>query len=156
MNVVQLVGIEVGASGPDGSSTISVPLSSTEHTETVVPVEWEEPLRRECRHFAACVRDGRPPRSDGASGRRVVAVLEAACRSLAADGAPMDVDAGAAQPSAAVGSVASCPGAPGSGSGSSSGSPTSGSISSAPGPASAATIASSSPSSRASSSSDDC
>ena len=36
-----------------------------------------EPLRLECEHFVECVRDGRAPRSDGASGLRVVRVLEA-------------------------------------------------------------------------------
>ena len=35
-----------------------------------------EPLRLECEHFVACVREGRRPRSDGASGLRVVRVLE--------------------------------------------------------------------------------
>jgi len=35
-----------------------------------------EPLRLECEHFVACVREGRRPNSDGASGLRVVRVLE--------------------------------------------------------------------------------
>jgi predicted dehydrogenase len=35
-----------------------------------------EPLRLECEHFLTCVREGRTPRSDGASGLRVVGVLE--------------------------------------------------------------------------------
>jgi predicted dehydrogenase len=35
-----------------------------------------EPLRLECEHFIACVREGVPPRSDGLSGLRVVRVLE--------------------------------------------------------------------------------
>jgi predicted dehydrogenase len=42
----------------------------------------EEPLRIECRHFIECVRTGERPRSDGASGLRVVRVLEALQRSL--------------------------------------------------------------------------
>ena len=42
----------------------------------------EEPLRIECRHFLDCVRDGSTPRSDGASGLRVVRVLEDLQRSL--------------------------------------------------------------------------
>ncbi|MFL5888121.1 MAG: Gfo/Idh/MocA family protein [Solirubrobacteraceae bacterium] len=41
-----------------------------------------EPLRVECEHFLACVRDGRTPRSDGESGLRVVRVLEALQQSL--------------------------------------------------------------------------
>jgi predicted dehydrogenase len=36
-----------------------------------------EPLRIECEHFVECIREGRAPRSDGASGLRVVRVLEA-------------------------------------------------------------------------------
>ncbi|HUR86490.1 MAG TPA: Gfo/Idh/MocA family oxidoreductase [Solirubrobacteraceae bacterium] len=36
-----------------------------------------EPLRLEVEHFVSCVRDGVAPRSDGASGLRVVRVLEA-------------------------------------------------------------------------------
>ncbi len=35
-----------------------------------------EPLRLECEHFVECVREGKTPRSDGASGLRVVRVLE--------------------------------------------------------------------------------
>jgi predicted dehydrogenase len=34
-----------------------------------------EPLRLECEHFVDCLREGRVPRSDGASGLRVVRVL---------------------------------------------------------------------------------
>jgi predicted dehydrogenase len=35
-----------------------------------------EPLRVECEHFIEAIRSGQPPRSDGASGLRVVRVLE--------------------------------------------------------------------------------
>jgi predicted dehydrogenase len=41
-----------------------------------------EPLRVECEHFVHCVRHGETPRSDGASGLRVVRVLEQLQRSL--------------------------------------------------------------------------
>jgi len=41
-----------------------------------------EPLRLECEHFVDCIRHGTPPRSDGASGVRVVRVLEELQRSL--------------------------------------------------------------------------
>jgi len=41
-----------------------------------------EPLRVECEHFVDCVRTGSAPRSDGASGLRVVRVLESLQRSL--------------------------------------------------------------------------
>jgi predicted dehydrogenase len=43
-----------------------------------------EPLRIECEHFLECVRNGSTPRSDGASGLRVVRVLERLQRSLEA------------------------------------------------------------------------
>src|SRR5438094_6407244 len=46
-----------------------------------------EALQLEVRHFIECVRDGAAPRSDGEAGVRVVRVLEAANRSLKADGA---------------------------------------------------------------------
>jgi predicted dehydrogenase len=46
------------------------------------PIANVEPLRVECEHFAECVRTGRPPRSDGLSGLRVVRVLEELQRSL--------------------------------------------------------------------------
>jgi predicted dehydrogenase len=42
----------------------------------------DEPLRIECEHFVDCVRTGERPRSDGASGVRVVRVLEMLQRSL--------------------------------------------------------------------------
>jgi predicted dehydrogenase len=41
-----------------------------------------EPLRIECEHFVQCIRTGAQPRSDGASGLRVVKVLEALEHSL--------------------------------------------------------------------------
>jgi predicted dehydrogenase len=41
-----------------------------------------EPLRIECEHFVEAIRSGTPPRSDGASGLRVVRVLEQLQRSL--------------------------------------------------------------------------
>jgi predicted dehydrogenase len=40
------------------------------------PIPNDEPLRLECEHFIAAVRDGTPPQSDGHSGLRVVRVLE--------------------------------------------------------------------------------
>ena len=43
-----------------------------------------EPLRIECEHFVHCVREGTVPRSDGASGLRVVRVLERLQHSLEA------------------------------------------------------------------------
>jgi predicted dehydrogenase len=45
-----------------------------------------EPLRMECEHFIHCVQTGARPRSDGASGLRVVRVLERLQSSLDGDG----------------------------------------------------------------------
>ncbi len=45
-----------------------------------------EPLRLECSHFVECITDGKRPRSDGWSGLKVTAILEAAERSLANGG----------------------------------------------------------------------
>jgi predicted dehydrogenase len=45
-------------------------------------VSNEEPLRIECRHFAECIREGKEPVSSGASGLRVVRVLEGLQQSL--------------------------------------------------------------------------
>ena len=49
-----------------------------------------EPLRLECEHFIDCVQNGRRPRSDGASGLRVVRLLEQLQRSLEASAVARD------------------------------------------------------------------
>lgn len=56
-----------------------------------VPVDLEhvEPLRAECEHFVECLYSGRRPLTDGASGLRVLEVLDAAERSLRRAGAPV-------------------------------------------------------------------
>ncbi len=51
-----------------------------------------EALRAMVSELAASIRDRRAPRTDGAAGLRVLAVLEAATDSLAAGGAPVLVD----------------------------------------------------------------
>jgi predicted dehydrogenase len=50
-------------------------------------IDFQEPLMLEDRHFVECIRDRLPPRSDGASGAAVVAVLDAIDRSILAGGA---------------------------------------------------------------------
>jgi predicted dehydrogenase len=52
-----------------------------------------EPLRVECEHFLDCIRSGEQPRSDGASGLRVVRVLEELQSSLDASARVRDVAA---------------------------------------------------------------
>jgi predicted dehydrogenase len=46
------------------------------------PLQWEEPLKIECRHFLDCIRTGMTSRSDGIEGLKVVQVIEAAQKSL--------------------------------------------------------------------------
>ncbi|HEX2063383.1 MAG TPA: Gfo/Idh/MocA family oxidoreductase [Acidimicrobiales bacterium] len=53
-----------------------------------VPVERNEPLEAECRHFLSCVASGARPRTDGWEGLRVLRVLDRAARSMAADRRP--------------------------------------------------------------------
>jgi predicted dehydrogenase len=49
-------------------------------------LDIREALAVECEHFAECVREQKPPQSDGAAGLRVVRLLEAASKSMAAHG----------------------------------------------------------------------
>jgi predicted dehydrogenase len=51
-----------------------------------------EPLRVECEHFLECIKTGKPPKSDGYSGLRVVAILEAANRSLRNGGGQQPIE----------------------------------------------------------------
>ncbi len=50
-----------------------------------------EPLRVECEEFLNCVRERKPPLSDGRDGLRTVKVLDAAQRSLLQNGAPVPI-----------------------------------------------------------------
>jgi predicted dehydrogenase len=52
-------------------------------------IKLEEPLKVEAKHFLACIRDEKTPRSDGANGLLVVKLLEAAQRSLDQGGLPV-------------------------------------------------------------------
>ncbi|KQY97136.1 oxidoreductase [Microbacterium sp. Root53] len=52
----------------------------------------QEALGNVVTEFAAAIREGRAPRTDGDAGLRVLSVLEAASRSLAAQGAPAAVE----------------------------------------------------------------
>jgi predicted dehydrogenase len=49
-------------------------------------VDGQEPLQAMVRHFAECIRDGKQPLTDGEAGLRVVRILEAAQRSIKAQG----------------------------------------------------------------------
>ncbi len=54
-----------------------------------VPCAADEPLRAECAHFLACVRDGTPPVTDVREALRVLRVLQAAQQSLVTSGHPV-------------------------------------------------------------------
>ena len=55
-------------------------------------IDLTEPLRYECAHFLECIRENKPPRTNGENGLRVVRVLEAAQASLAQNGALVTLD----------------------------------------------------------------
>ncbi len=52
----------------------------------VVPIEMEEPLRAECKHFLDCIRDGHTSFTDGREGLRVLKILDAFQQSLNGNG----------------------------------------------------------------------
>ena len=54
-------------------------------------ISLAEALRVEAQHFVECVGSGRRPLTDGWAGLRVIQVLEAAERSLAVNGTPMEL-----------------------------------------------------------------
>jgi predicted dehydrogenase len=59
--------------------------------DIVIPkIPSGEPLALECSHFIDCVSNGKPIRSDGIEGMRVVRVLEAGQRSLKNNGEPVN------------------------------------------------------------------
>ena len=72
-------GVEV----PPYSDTLEEFKMSYRHgPETVVPIEWKEPLRVECAAFVNWIRTGQRSCSDAWIGVKVVRVLEAAQKSL--------------------------------------------------------------------------
>ncbi len=61
--------------------------------DVLIPkVKFVEPLRVECTHFVECCFSGENPLTDGMNGLQVVAVLEAASRSLQNSGSEEKVD----------------------------------------------------------------
>jgi predicted dehydrogenase len=57
-------------------------------------IEVSEPLKDQCSHFLKSMHNGRQPLTDGRSGLEVVQVLTAIDRSIAYNGAPIDVETG--------------------------------------------------------------
>jgi len=62
-------------------------------------ISLQEPLRLECQHFVECVRDRKPPLTDGTSGLQVVRVLAAAQASLDRGGTPVSLAPAGQEPS---------------------------------------------------------
>jgi predicted dehydrogenase len=57
-----------------------------------IPIEWEEPLKVECRHFLNCILTMTKPRSSAEEGVKVVKVLETAQRSLLNHGVELIIE----------------------------------------------------------------
>jgi predicted dehydrogenase len=76
-------GIELGE-GPDERRKLMVSYRTGDAWSP--HVDSSEPLQAAVNHFVECVREGKPPLSDGLLGLRVVRLLEAATRSLRAQG----------------------------------------------------------------------
>ena len=55
-------------------------------------IKQYEPLKRQCRHFLDCIHSNARPESSGYEGLQVVNVLEAASKSLKANGAKIMID----------------------------------------------------------------
>jgi UDP-2-acetamido-3-amino-2,3-dideoxy-glucuronate N-acetyltransferase len=62
-----------------------------------VPVEGDEPLNLECRHFLECIRERRQSRTNGENGLRVLRILHACELSLTQQGQPVAVSPPAAR-----------------------------------------------------------
>jgi predicted dehydrogenase len=88
--------LRIYAKGHDGPPELAEP---AEHHpvcdgDVHIPrIPMVEPLAAQLDHFVDCIRRGRPPLTDLGSAVRVTAVLDAAQRSLARDGAPVAPDA---------------------------------------------------------------
>ncbi|HEU0209520.1 MAG TPA: Gfo/Idh/MocA family oxidoreductase [Candidatus Udaeobacter sp.] len=63
---------------------------SYHYGDSYIPyIDQEEPLKTECQHFIECIENGNEPATNGRDGLELVRILEAASRSLKADGAPI-------------------------------------------------------------------
>jgi predicted dehydrogenase len=55
-------------------------------------LEQSEPLRLQCEHFWECIKKRKQPKSDGYSGLKIVAILEAICESMRKGGMPVAIN----------------------------------------------------------------
>lgn len=67
-----------------------IPMAHKAEAE-IVPLEMEEPLKTECRHFLECIQKGQTPKTDGVEGLGVLRVLEASQESLNRNGATISL-----------------------------------------------------------------
>lgn len=82
-----------GAYGPDEYRSFGEFQVSYRYGDMVSPLlDNYEPLRQQSEHFIECIRLGKRPRSDGASGIRVVRALAAAQLSLNEGGSRIAID----------------------------------------------------------------
>ena len=76
----------------DGAENVYQMLISYRAGDMWAPqLDVTEALRFEARHFVRCIEQGQRPTSDGEAGLRVVRVLEAAQRSMAEHGRPVEL-----------------------------------------------------------------
>jgi predicted dehydrogenase len=82
-----------GVDGPSDYDSFGDFHYSYRYGDIISPmIEHREPLRAECEHFIDCIRHQKQPRSDGASGVRVVRTLAAAQVSLDGSGEMISLD----------------------------------------------------------------
>lgn len=63
-----------------------IPVACKAEAETV-PLQMEEPLRAECKHFLECIKNNQTPKTDGYEGLKVLQILQASQESLNRNGA---------------------------------------------------------------------
>lgn len=83
---------DTGVAAPSGSDIREMIVSYRAGDIWTPRLRLTEPLGREVQHFADCIRSGAQADSDGRAGGRVVAMLEAASRSLERRGEPVPLN----------------------------------------------------------------
>lgn len=91
-------GMENGGDASNGHDPLNG-FSEFQYTFTygdvyIPKLKMSEPLRNQCLHFLECIREGKHPQTDAASGARVVSVLEKAQESLKRNGEYVPIEPG--------------------------------------------------------------
>lgn len=82
-----------GVDKPPHYDTFGEFLCSYHYGDILMPrLQEAEPLSVMCKHFLECIRENKPPRSDGESGLRMVRLLAASDESIARGGAEVPVE----------------------------------------------------------------